>query len=498
MPSTNPSLPSYLQQQAYLYKLAKARTSSQPTTRDIPSIIDWGEEYFYIPETKRPIILQPVQKRVLSHFFERGDDGLFRYRTGFYSTIKKSGKTTIAALFLRWAAESWGEFLEIYHMGNKLGQAKERGFKIARRSIELSPPGKRAEWDITATRLTHLPTHNMIAALPVNAAGEAGGNQAATAWTEIHGFVYEESERMWTEMQPVATQPLSFRFAESYAGYENESLLERRLWDRALAGKRIDDEFPIYATDDGLIAYIDTGEEARRMPWQTADYYARAAAEETPSEFRRLHLNEWIASTDNFVPMAWWDACQGDTTTSHNRVVVGVDAAALSDYFAIVTCGVRYLDDGEQETRGVRKMICVKEVQVFKPPEEGAINFSEVEEYLTELSQRFDVVQIAYDPHEMHHMVQRLLGRISTWFYEFKQGEPRLMADRSLYDMIRDRHIVHDGNDDLAEAIGNCNAKTDAEGSALRLVKKNSMPTTKIDAAVALSMAAFQANYLEL
>lgn len=446
-----------------------------------PDIVDWSHNFF-VPETKASIKLEPVQKAVLREFF-RVDGERFRYTTGLYSTIKKSGKTTIGAMVMQWASETWGEYLEIYHMGNKLGQAKERAFKILRRSIELSGSDK---WDLSnSLDLVHIPTCNTVKPLPINAAGEAGGNQSLTVWTEIHGYVHEESLRMWSEMQPVPTQRLSFRFAESYAGYEGESDLLRNLWDLALEGERVHDEFPIYA-NGGLVAYIDTGKAARRMPWQTDAYYARAAAEELPDQYRRLHLNEWVSSQNTFVPIEWWASCKGQSPplTANESLVVGVDAAVSGDCFAIV--GVSRRGD----------TIHVRFVRVWEPPQGGKINFADVEQFLIDICQQYRVAQICYDPYQLHQMMTNLRREAQTWIKEFNQGVDRLKADKALYDRIRDGRIVHAGEPVLTDHIEAANSKIDSDESRLRIVKAS--PLRKIDAAVALSMAAYRSQKLNI
>jgi phage terminase large subunit-like protein len=63
--------------------------------------------------------------------------------------------------------------------------------------------------------------------------------------------------------------------------------------------------------------------------------------------------------------------------------------------------------------------------------------------------------------------------------------------DKTLYDLIRDRRVSHDGNADLRQHIANANAKLEKDqDSKLRIVKKTQ--SRKIDLAVALSMACWE------
>lgn len=458
----------------------EAPTEPQPSITPVPDIVEWAESNFYIIETRRPIVLEPVQKVVLREFFRQNEDGRFAYRTGLYSTIKKSGKTTIAAMVMQWAAETWGEYKEIFHVGNKLDQAKGRAFKIVKHSIDLSP--RRHEWDITATTLTHLPTQNFIKALPVNAAGEAGSNHALVTFTELHGYTHEEAERFYSELQPVPTQLLSFRFLESYAGYEGESNLLKLVWDAGLAGQRIHDDYPLYATSDGLIAYIDTGVAARRMPWQTAEYYRMAEAEELPHEFRRIHLNEWSTSSGSLINISLWDRLETEPlTTPGMDVILGVDASVSGDCSAISATGYEF------ESGTVREI----ETHIFTPPEDGMLDYDEtLEPTLRELLTRYRVPCVAYDPYQLHSLMTRLAKEFRRIeFYAFPQGSERLRADSDLLTRIRQGTLAHSGNQELRQHVQNANGESAGE-KGIRIVK--AYPKKPIDGLVALSMSAWK------
>lgn len=454
----------------------------------LPDICEWAARRFYVAETGRPIVLEPVQQVVLRLFFEQRPDGRFKWQTGLYSTIKKSGKTTIAALVQQWACETWGRYGQIYHLGNKLDQAKERAFELTKKSIELSPYAD--QWEVQATRLTYLPTHSFIKPLPVNASGEAGANQCLTTWTEFHGYTREEEERFYDEMQPVPTQRLSFRFVESYAGYEDESNLLKTLWDRAIEeGVRLHDEYPIYGHEaSGLIAYIDTGLEARRMPWQQGEageeYYRRQEAAERPINFRRLHLNQWVSSQNAFVPMELWD---GLALSPEERqpllrlpVVIGVDAAVSSDSTAAVA--VTFYQD----------QLIELETQIFMPPQDGQMDYAlTLKPALEGMLKRYGVVCVAYDMHQLHDFMTQLNKTYSGIpFYAFGQGPERLKADTALLYRINQRRLRHSGSAELRQHIQNADAKDELNGEAIRIVKRKA--TKKIDGAVALSMAAYQ------
>src|SRR3990167_5887265 len=192
-----------------------------------------------------------------------------------------------------------------------------------------------------------LASNTKVEALSVDASGEAGAAPDLTAWTELWGVTSEEGRRFWNEMAPVLTKRNSFRFAESYAGYEGESVLleelyqlgkaGRQLTARELAemscrdvdGERYEDMLWAFAETNGnpealvpvwvdevarLIMYWDSTEygNPRRMPWQIgpeADaYYAQQAKEMHPIEYARHHENRRGAASGEYIPLAVWDA----------------------------------------------------------------------------------------------------------------------------------------------------------------------------------------------
>ena len=83
-----------------------------------------------------------------------------------------------------------------------------------------------------------------------------------------------------------------------------------------------------------------------------------------------------------------------------------------------------------------------------------------------------------------------------VFFEAFPQTSKRLLADKALRDDIRERHILHDGNLELRDHIMNANAKNEGEADKLRIVKKSDK--FKIDLAVALSMANYEATRMNL
>lgn len=457
---------------------------------DLPDPVDWIEANFYIPETNAPIQLVPYQRAVLREGLRREND-LFVYSFILWSDIKKSAKSTIAgaiSLYLAWH-QPW-ETVRV--VANDLKQADSRTFFYIERAIKMNP----AMRDLCKVNNYHidLPNNTTIDAIPVDPKGEAGGGDLVTTFTEMWAMKSKAAQTLWTE---TTLSPLKFgksiRVGESYAGYKGDSPILEPLYETGVKqGQRIDlsytDDRDGYQDLTGLEVYrngrmLALWNTVPRCPWQTEEYYRQEADVLLPSEMLRIHSNQWAASQETFVPLQWWDAClQPILDLARRGVVMGVDAADKEDCFALVIVSRENVDN-----------VAVRYVKIFYPPPGGQINFEEVEQEIERLYTQFHIVEVAYDRTQLVSMSQRL-GKNVKW-REFSQATPRLVADKRLYDMIRDRHVLHSGEADLKMHITNAERK--AEDGKLRIVK-GSDKSKKIDAAVALSMATDRIMQLNL
>jgi phage terminase large subunit-like protein len=442
-------------------------------------VIAWIESEFYIPELHGPMPVAPYHRRFIQELERRDSVGRYVYDLGLLSDIKKSAKSCLAAAIILFRAlnTEHGSFKVV---ANDLKQADSRVFFYIRRALSLNKAlGARAA--IKNYKIA-LDNQSVIEAIPVDPKGEAGGSDDLIEFTELHAAESKAALAMWSEM---TLSPLkagySQRIIDTYAGHSGESPLLEPLYHHIVKPEnRIDGEIELYASG-GQLALWNT---EPRQTWQTPDYYAREALTLSPSEFQRLHRNQWVTSENVFVPGEWWDNCKGDMPSFDARtpVIIGVDAGVSSDCFAVV--GVSRIGDTTY----------VRFTYVWKPSKNNKVDFAEPEQTIRDLVKRYNVQQICYDPSQLHDMTTRFIRDALTWIYEFKQGGPRLLADKQLYDQIRDKRIVHDGDPVLAEHVKNANSQADPQDHSLRIVKR--AEHLKIDACVALSMCNSEARRL--
>jgi phage terminase large subunit-like protein len=322
----------------------------------------------------------------------------------------------------------------------------------------------------------------------MNPNSQAGGNDSLVVWTELWGADPVISERMFIEMTiPPNLHGKSQRWIETYAGYTGVSTLLERLYNSGVReGHLIDLGIPgleVYANPESkILALWNT---SPRLPWQTKEYYQSEEAVLAPNEFLRVHRNQWVTATSEFVPEAWWVACNRELPSldKYRQVAIGIDAAVSSDSFAVVAVS-RHGDD-----------VAVRECREWIPPKKGKISFTNFDDpndpeypegFIKMLCEKYNVVVAAYDEYQLAMFAEKMLSENIAWFQPFPQGPRRAVADKKLHDLIRDRKLYHSGEEALTKHIMNADS-TAEDSEKMRLVKRNQ--DMKIDLAVALSMA---------
>lgn len=459
-----------------------------------PDPIAWIEQHFYIPETRGPITLAAYQQQAIRAALATDDDGLLRYSTIVYSDIKKSAKSTIAAAIILWRAlqidahNGWGS---IYIVANDLKQADSRVAYYLRRAITLNPMLRAVCTVRVGSYKVTLPNHTFIEAIPIDPSGEAGSNADMVVFSELWGAHSKAQSHMWTEMTlPPTKYGRALRWVETYAGVKGGAPLLEQLYEQGVQqGRQLDADLELF--DNPTARLLCLWNTRPRLPWQTDAYYAQEQAVLLPSEFARVHRNQWSeGGADAFLSdMALWDACREPLPplTRRTPLVLVVDAGISSDTFAII---------GLSRHPARHDDVAVRLVQVYVPSGQP-LDFNGIQDDLIALIRAHNVVELAYDPLHIHQMMMTIRQRGLCVVRPFHQGADRLIADYGLLQLIVRRGVAHDGNPILRQHLANADRKVEAGvRDQLRIVKRD--PSRKIDAAVALAMGAHRCLKLPL
>jgi len=318
----------------------------------------------------------------------------------------------------------------------------------------------------------------------------------------------EGARRMYSEMTPIPTKPLSLQIITTYAGYEHESDL---LWDTYLLGVGPEE----HNEGQGQAITLPGAEDAptyvngRRftywnheptMPWQTDDYYDDQRKDLRPADYLRFHENRWVTSHESFLDPAWWDEAAkafplgsallwGDHPYKGYPLYLGVDVGTKHDRTSAVA--VAYDAKLGRVAQVAHRIWTPVEGELFDL--EGT-----VELWLRVMHKRFLIRQIGYDPNQFHRSMVTLTAA-GLPMVEFVQSPSNMAAaSQQLYELLRGKKFSTYPDDEAREHLRNAVAKDTGRG--FRIVKdpvikndkkrRNSKP---VDFAVALAMACYLA-----
>jgi phage terminase large subunit-like protein len=114
------------------------------------------------------------------------------------------------------------------------------------------------------------------------------------------------------------------------------------------------------------------------------------------------------------------------------------------------------------------------------------LDYAPIEAEIRRLIRTYNAIEFCYDPYQLHDMAGRIRAEEVVNVRPFNQASARAIADKRLYDIIRDKRVEHKNEPDLQAHIMNANRKPE-EDNRLRIVKRDD--NSKIDMCVCLSMA---------
>lgn len=466
-----------------------------------------------------PIRLAEHQIRLINEALSVGPDGKLKYNTVIYSAPKKSGKSAISsAVALYMAYQNPTSFIACVANDGKQSTDRLYGPIYTNFRLHKTLGGILKDENPNKTEVI-LSNYTKIEAIPCDAAGEAGSQPLGVFLSEIWAYTTEKKKRVYTELTiPPTLYGRAIRWVETYAGYKGESELLEQLYDVAVLQGTPHPDFLDLTSDlsgngnhvvfvnenVGTFAYWD---HEHRLTWQKQPgYYAAEMANLPPGEYSRMHRNLWVSPISSFIQEVWWDKClnenlmplkEGDPTP----VIVGIDMAVTRDCAALVAV----TRDPFQPDTG----IAVRAVRVFSPRDTNGIidQENDVAPVLREWAKKWNVICFVYDPREMAKLAQDLSREGLGWFDTFGQTAPRAIADKQLHDMIVNRQVSWnpystegdvgskgESRDTLYKHLSQAGATTKGDGYRIEKLSQRA----KVDAAVALSMAASKAMELSI
>ncbi len=216
--------------------------------------------------------------------------------------------------------------------------------------------------------------------------------------------------------------------------------------------------------------------------------------------FKTKHLNMWVQARNAYFNIQRWHESADPSLKLEDFAGqpcrIGLDLASKVDIAAIelifrhkggyARFGRYYLPkDTIEEGQNEHYQGWVAEGRIIET-DGNMIDYVAIREDILDLTRRFQVEQVAYDPHQALMMVSELIAEgvpcIEVRPLVLNFSEPMKTMDA----LIRERKIVHDGDPVFTWMLSNVVAKEDAKDN---VYPRKDRPENKIDGPVAHIMA---------
>jgi phage terminase large subunit-like protein len=431
----------------------------------------------------QPLILEPWQSKDMASFLAEDRRGKRKNREGALFVAKKNGKSTMIAglaLYLLMADDEPGA--DVISAAASKDQARIV-FNEARSMVERSPL-LRNYCNVYRNEITCPDGWGGTSVYRVTASDAPklhGPNPSAILVDELHA--HEDDGELYYTLRAGGIMREQFVcFSISTAGYDMNTVAGE-IFERGLRGDPTL-WFRNYAVESKQAERRTHWKKANPSSWITQEMLEREHASLPRFVFQRLHLNIWTSAEEIFIQPRQWDDCQGDADIDEGEdIFLGVDLGLKHDTAAVAWVSRDYAVGSH--VWGLWPDRAKGQPPAHKIIESDRLPISEVEDYILDLSKRYNVVEVRYDPYRFERSAQEL-SNLGFWMNEMPQTDQRMVpATTGLYDSIVQKRYYQSGDHVLRTHLLNAAAKETPRG--YRLDKKSAR--RPMDAAVALAMA---------
>ena len=466
----------------------------------------------------KPFKLLPWQEQIIRDLFGTiKPNGYRQFNTAYVEIPKKNGKSELAAaISLLLCCADGEERAEVYGCAADRQQASIV-FEVAADMVRMNPAlSKRVKILASQKRIVYMPTNSFYQVLSAEAYSKHGFNISGVIFDELHTQPNRQLFDVMTKGSGDArTQPLYFLITTAGTDINSICYETHQKAKDILEGRKIDPTFypVIYGADEGE-DWTDPKVWMKANPSlnETINIEkvvaACESAKQNPAEensFRQLRLNQWVKQSVRWMPMHKWDACDFpvDPYELEGRVCYGgLDLSSTTDITAFVLVFPPIDEEDKymvlpyfwlpEETLDLRVRrdhvpYDVWQKQGYIMTTEGnVIHYAYIENFIEELSMKYNIREIAFDRWGAVQMVQNLEGQGQT-VVPFGQGYKDMSPPtKELMKLVLEQKIAHGGNPVLRWMMDNIYVRTDPAGN-IKADKEKS--TEKIDGAIATIMA---------
>lgn len=461
---------------------------------------------------RRPFLLEPWQREFVRTLFGwKRRDGTRRYREAFLFVPRKNGKTAMAAALLCYMLFCEDEpGSEIYSAAAdrkqaQLVQAQVNG--MIRNCPAMRDRSTIYKYAVEVDDRSYQP-------LSAEAGTKHGLNTHFVIVDELHAQRDRELVDVLMTSTGARTNPLVLHITTSDYDREGSICNEKHDYASKVRDGIVEDSsfLPVIYEASRDDDWTDPKVWAKANPnlgvSVSEDYLLRECrrAKEVPAfenTFKRLHLNIRTEQAFRWMPMDLWDGCNGavdEAALIGRPCTAGLDLASIEDMAALVlTFRVEdeyhvlpYFwcpqDTAEKRERKQRQPYLTWARQGLLELTPGnTIDYRHVRKRINELSQQYQIREIAFDPWNATTIAQQLCDEDGFEMVQFRQGTVSMNEPmKEVMRLVRQKKIRHGGHPILRWNASNIAARADASDN-VRPDKEKS--AEKIDGLVALIMS---------
>lgn len=472
------------------------------------NIVQWSQSKygFYVDRyysngkwilQNRPIKLADYHGQILNHIFKPDNNGHLPYDVVAWCEPAKSGKSAIAGLVAEYVALHGESNSQIIMASNKQQQAASLMFRSLVDSVSYNPHLPNVEPGRLSVTFAN---GNEVKAIASNSRGEAGARFSLSLFDELWAYVYQDSERLWTEFKTDPTRLNSIKMALGYAGYLGEGELWQNLLDTGIQGEPVLTDI---TNQDGKPACYANGRQFTfwshvcRQPWQTDQWIESQRATLRPAEFARMILTEFAEGIGNFCEPSDWAACiQSEHSPlppgRRQAVYVGLDLATSGGGDNAALVGV--YSDNKKVKLAFHKVWDNQSRRKIKGAREGQDRLklkSTVFPYLLELKKKYRISALYFDPYQALSLAEDLRKAGMRCREVTQTHASRGPKDTGLLDLVHTQKLVLYQHPDIKNLSSQAQSKELGNG---QIFLRKASGRSRIDLLIALSNCASEAN----
>jgi phage terminase large subunit-like protein len=459
-----------------------------------------------------PIRLEPWQVFILTTVFGWVNaDGDRRFRTVYIEVPRKNAKSTLSSAVGLYMAFMDGEAgAEVYSAATTRDQARIV-FNDAQQMGRKSPKFLAAKGvKVSAHNIHQLSSASKFEALSAEGSTLDGLNVHCGIIDELHAHKTRAVFDVIETATGARSQPLLWLITT--AGSNRAGICyEQRTYVTKLLDRVAEDDsyFGIVYTIDDEDDWTDPAMWAKANPNYGVSIYkddiARLCkkAMQMPAaqnNFLTKRLNRWVNADTAWMVMRAWDRCANPALSVDDfegePCIIALDLASNIDIAAMLQvfqrdnkyyCFGRYYlpEDTVQNAGNSQYPGWSIEGRLIETPG-NVIDFGYIEDDLRELSSRFEVQEVPYDPFQATQFSTRMIAEgfpmleVRPTVKEFSEPMKWLEA------LVLAGRLVHDGDPVLGWMVSNVVCHVDAKDN---IYPRKERPENKIDGVVALIMA---------